>query len=963
MKWDKTNPSNSFKENHDGCEEEKQNIISVVVGWFLPDWHYVDHSSSLNEPPLVLDHFKECVFEMVTFLFFVYLLKNLVNFDVFGGGPVSFLLHRSVRTHRQHGDTEADQEKTRLRSRSPSRQRSRSRSPSRQRSRSPFTVIQPVVGSEEKTENEKSVVEVENKEILEGADPERSGEETDNEKSVEVTEDDKSVEETDNEKSVLVSSWGGDDDDSEINDISEVSRDIVINTDLSKEVKDELDDLVGDEQIENNSSDSDSNITSELSDDHTFDDSVCESIGEVNDNVNDEVDSQITSRIDLEKTQKDKDEISDDDVSDTDSDESDSITNAPWYLEYVSNKNKKSKRSERAPDDDDDDDEEILGSDDDEQEAPSDYVKGGYHPVKIGDLFHNRYHVVRKLGWGHFSTVWLCWDLNEKKFVALKVVKSAAHYTETALDEIKLLKCVRETDGTNPFRNRTVQLLDDFKISGINGTHVCMVFEVLGHNLLKFIIRSNYQGIPLTNVKIMMKQVLEGLDYLHSSCNIIHTDIKPENILVCVDESHIRRIAAEATHCHKLGLKLPGSAVSTAPPELQQSEMSVKISKTKKKKLKKRAKRSVAIMEDNLKHMEDVQHVEFNGEKLPNGDKFQPDLEGGEKERESSLQEASRVVFKAEENDEVEEGAKKNTETHESHEEHMKHLAELELSAVVSGKSNMNKNTISMDDVEKRKSFADMKLVDFTSGSGSIEGIPGLEEDCAGQLETEDSEDSKSKGSSMSVTSPEEGGESLVTNNNNAVVVPGGVTEEDAGEMRKLPMDPVNEICLDLQVKIADLGNACWVHHHFTEDIQTRQYRSLEVLLGSGYGPAADIWSTACMAFEMATGDYLFEPHSGEDYTRDEDHLAHIIELVGTIPRNIAFSGKYSKEFFKKNGELRHINKLKPWPLYDVLTEKYEWEPQTAKEFADFLIPMLAFDPKERATAKESLAHPFVANL
>ena len=60
----------------------------------------MDHSSSLNEPPLVLDHFKECVFEMVTFLFFVYLLKNLVNFDVFGGGPVSFLLHRSVRTHR-----------------------------------------------------------------------------------------------------------------------------------------------------------------------------------------------------------------------------------------------------------------------------------------------------------------------------------------------------------------------------------------------------------------------------------------------------------------------------------------------------------------------------------------------------------------------------------------------------------------------------------------------------------------------------------------------------------------------------------------------------------------------------------------------------------------------------------------------------------------------------------------------
>ena len=92
-------------------------------------------------------------------------------------------------------------------------------------------------------------------------------------------------------------------------------------------------------------------------------------------------------------------------------------------------------------------------------------------------------------------------------------------------------------------------------------------------------------------------------------------------------------------------------------------------------------------------------------------------------------------------------------------------------------------------------------------------------------------------------------------------------------------------------------------HHHFTEDIQTRQYRSLEVLLGAGYGPPADVWSAACMAFELATGDYLFEPHSGEDYSRDEDHLAHVIELVGPIPRHIAFSGKYSREFFNKRGK------------------------------------------------------------
>ncbi|KAJ3494074.1 hypothetical protein NMY22_g20126 [Coprinellus aureogranulatus] len=76
-----------------------------------------------------------------------------------------------------------------------------------------------------------------------------------------------------------------------------------------------------------------------------------------------------------------------------------------------------------------------------DEEDWEDYVKGGYHPVKIGDTFsEGRYTVVRKLGWGHFSTVWLAKDSKQNRHVALKIVKSAPRYTETALDEIKLLQ-------------------------------------------------------------------------------------------------------------------------------------------------------------------------------------------------------------------------------------------------------------------------------------------------------------------------------------------------------------------------------------------------------------------------------------------------------------------------------------------------------------------------------------------
>lgn len=164
---------------------------------------------------------------------------------------------------------------------------------------------------------------------------------------------------------------------------------------------------------------------------------------------------------------------------------------------------------------------------------------------------------------------------------------------------------------------------------------------------------------------------------------------------------------------------------------------------------------------------------------------------------------------------------------------------------------------------------------------------------------------------------------------------------------------------VDMKCKLVDFGNACWTYKQFTSDIQTRQYRCPEVILGSKYSTPVDLWSFACICFELATGDVLFDPHSDENYDRDEDHLALMIELLGMMPRKIALGGRYSRDFFNRHGDLKHINRLRFWPLHKVLGEKYDFSEHDANDMADFLIPLLDFVPEKRPTAAQCLSHPW----
>jgi len=431
-----------------------------------------------------------------------------------------------------------------------------------------------------------------------------------------------------------------------------------------------------------------------------------------------------------------------------------------------------------------------------------------------------------------------------KKFVALKIVKSAQHYTETALDEIKLLEKVVVANRSSPNRQCVVELLDWFEHKGPNGTHICMTFEVLGPNLLTLIRQYRHRGIPIHIVKRITKQILMGLDYLHRECNIIHTDLKPENVLIVIDVNELVRPLFESYRSilaeEKAALSIDSSSSSLNDPnKIQIPPYPPNLTKNQKKKWKQRY----------LKQCAKLAKLQEENEEILN---------------------TLKII------DEEENGSKKSEKTGSSKDED---------EAIEAAADALAAADLSKADLNKFASLPRKKVKGYKKRDEKI------------------------------------------------------------------------------RIKLADLGNACWTDHHFTTDIQTRQYRSPEAILGAKYGPNTDMWSVGCMVFELLTGDYLFDPQPGTRYTKDDDHIAQIIELLGRFPRYLALSGKYSSEIFNRQGELRNIHKLRLWKLTDVLYEKYHFTRQESEEIGNFILPMIEINPDRRASAQEMLEHPWIKDI
>jgi serine/threonine-protein kinase SRPK3 len=365
------------------------------------------------------------------------------------------------------------------------------------------------------------------------------------------------------------------------------------------------------------------------------------------------------------------------------------------------------------------------------------------------------------------------------------VVKSATHYTETALDEIKLLQRVVESNPGHPGRRHVVSLLDHFTHRGPNGSHVCMVFEVLGENLLGLIKRYHHRGVPEHICKQIAKQVLLGLDYMHRECGIIHTDLKPENVLICIDDVEAVVRAELETSPAAVPTKLVGVPPSQGRGGTQTPRAeSIFIT----------GSQPLPSPSSSYGTSPVIEKLAFQMSKISDAGSTSSSYRAGV-------------------------GGKKGATTAE--------MVGEELGGVQLGDKVANAPVRQGPSLLSQ--LAPAVQVSLTEGVAQALAQDQLSFVASGDASTAD------------MVNPPSPPHQLPYN----PLQPAPAAGDPTVLPPPAPYDP--STLERITVKIADLGNASWTDLHFTNDIQTRQYRSPEAILGAKWGTSVDIWSASAM--------------------------------------------------------------------------------------------------------------------
>lgn len=166
-----------------------------------------------------------------------------------------------------------------------------------------------------------------------------------------------------------------------------------------------------------------------------------------------------------------------------------------------------------------------------------------------------------------------------------------------------------------------------------------------------------------------------------------------------------------------------------------------------------------------------------------------------------------------------------------------------------------------------------------------------------------------------------------------------------------------------IKVRIIDFGSSCKVGKTVHTYVQSRHYRSPEVVLKLPYDGKIDVWSLGCVLYELYTGKTLFSAKSSAE------HIYQIREVFGDIPTSMLTKARQSTMFNADTGKPTDAaaaaraarSRCAKSPLASIFASS----PSAGSDeeaFAEVLESMLAVDPDVRLNPKTLLAHPFFSN-
>ncbi|KAH7390748.1 non-specific serine/threonine protein kinase [Phaeosphaeria sp. MPI-PUGE-AT-0046c] len=175
------------------------------------------------------------------------------------------------------------------------------------------------------------------------------------------------------------------------------------------------------------------------------------------------------------------------------------------------------------------------------------YSHDQFYPAKIGEVLDSSFKIIGKLGYGAYSTVWLCRDIRERNagfvagYVAVKICTRDAGRCTQPNRELDFYEHVSSIESQHHGQAYIRGLYGEFELDGPTGKHLCLVHPPMHMNIrqLQYLNPAQAHKLDIPLLKCTLANVLKALSFLHDEATVIHTDINPTNIMLTVADETI----------------------------------------------------------------------------------------------------------------------------------------------------------------------------------------------------------------------------------------------------------------------------------------------------------------------------------------------------------------------------------------------------------------------------------------